>query len=101
LAFQVVAYDPAVGTADGAGIDFVEFQISGPDGAPIYAKRESTPGYCAFGGGEPDCTIFVFADQEFHWPSGAPIQRGIHQLVATVFSHSGPTKTVTTQVEIQ
>lgn len=89
LVFQVEAYDPAVGDWDGAGIRNVEMQIVGPDGEPVYAKVENTAGYCAFGGGEPDCTIWDFAENGYYWPGGRLIRSGQHLLRARINAQDG------------
>jgi hypothetical protein len=61
LVFQVWAYQEAVGTDDGDGIDYVDFFVYGPDDENnrIWEKREQNPPYCAFGGDEvcPGATV--------------------------------------------
>lgn len=89
LVFQVEAYDPAVGDEDGDGIVNVDFEIYAPNGARVYAKTENTAHYCAFGGGEPECNRFIFADNDYSWPDGAPIQNGPHQLAWTAYANDG------------
>ena len=76
LAFRVRAFDSTVGERDGAGIANVDLIVLDPDGNEVYRRRESTAGYCAFGGGEPNCTVYVFADHENAWPNGEPIRDG-------------------------
>lgn len=76
LAFRVRAFDSTVGERDGAGIANVDLIILDPDGNEVYRRRESTAGYCAFGGGEPNCTVYVFADHDNAWPNGEPIRDG-------------------------
>src|SRR5690606_27135396 len=71
LAFQVLAYDPNVGNDDGDGIDYVDLVVVGPDGGVVYAKREETAAYCAFGGGAP-CQPWVFGDNDSSWPGNVP-----------------------------
>jgi Tol biopolymer transport system component len=51
--FQAVAYNPAVGTTDGAGIQQVEFEIRDSTNALLYSFTDTTAAYCAFGGGSP------------------------------------------------
>ncbi|MCB9453324.1 MAG: PD40 domain-containing protein [Anaerolineaceae bacterium] len=54
--FQAVAYDPAVGTNDGDGIQRVEFEVYNPSGALIHSSSETQAAFCAFGGNVP-CNI--------------------------------------------
>ena len=89
LVFQVEAYDRAVGDEDGDGITKVDFEIYAPNGDRVYAKTENTAHYCAFGGGEPECNRFIFADNDYHWPDGAPIENGPHQLAWTAHTRDG------------
>jgi hypothetical protein len=101
LVFQVEAYDPAVGNEDGDGIRQVDFEIYDASGDRVYAKTENTAHYCAFGGGEPECNRFIFADNAYHWPNGAPIQNGTHQLVWTAHARDGRTTTGEWTIEIE
>lgn len=61
LVFQVWAYQDAVGTDDGDGIDYVDFYIYGPDDEnhQVWHQREQNSPFCAFGGGNvcPSATI--------------------------------------------
>lgn len=101
FAFRVEAYDPAVGTRDGAGIARVEMRILGPDGQEVHQRTESTAGYCVFGGGEPTCNRWDFAAHGGRWPGGALLQGGLHTLQATIHARNGRTASVSTVVEIQ
>lgn len=102
LVFQVEAYDPAVGNSDGAGIDHVDLDIIGPNNKRVYHHAENTAHYCAFGGGEPNCNEFEFAQNNYHWPdNGSEIRNGQYRLVATVHAKDGRSKTVELQVKIQ
>jgi uncharacterized protein YraI len=99
LVFQVIAMDPNVGNDDGAGIDNVQLAIYGPDGK-VYERQENNAHYCAFGGGEPDCTVFHLNDND-HWPNNGPeIKSGSYNLVGTVHAKDGRTATVNGSVEI-
>ncbi|MCL4863512.1 MAG: hypothetical protein KJZ93_29170 [Caldilineaceae bacterium] len=100
LVFRVEAYDPAVGDWDGAGIRNVEMQIVGPDGAPVYARVENNAGYCAFSGGEPDCTIWDFAENGYYWPGGRLIRSGAHLLRARINAQDGRQAIVEMRIEI-
>ncbi|MDQ5850571.1 MAG: hypothetical protein M3380_00590, partial [Chloroflexota bacterium] len=86
LVIQVKARLRSAGPADGAGIDHVNIRItrisddpSKPDEA-VHERPEQDPGYCAFGGGEPDCTVWVFAEHGNTWPDGKPIANGRHRV---------------------
>jgi hypothetical protein len=100
LVFQVLAYDPEVGTADGAGIDYVDLRII-RNGEEVYQRREQNAAYCAFAGGEPDCNVLVFAEQNNEWPDGRSIEAGSYRLRATVRAENGRQKTVETTIQIQ
>jgi hypothetical protein len=101
LVFQVEAYDPNVGTSDGDGIRNVDLWIYGPDGEIVYQRTESTAGYCAFSGGEPDCLVLDLHNNGY-WPNGGPpIQGGVHRLQATVHARDGRDTTIESEVTIQ
>ncbi len=69
IVFQVEVFDTRAGLVDGAGIENVTFRIEADDGQGevVYERRERTPGFCVFGGGEPDCTILPLEDHS-RWP---------------------------------
>ncbi|MEZ5943681.1 MAG: hypothetical protein R3C18_19980 [Planctomycetaceae bacterium] len=98
LVFQVAAHDPNVGNRDGDGIANVDTQIYGPDGALVW--RESNAGYCAFGGGEPDCTVLDLAGYGDQWPDGQPMRQGTHRLHAIVHGQNGDQVEVETAVNL-
>jgi hypothetical protein len=97
LVFQVRA---TAGHNDGDGIANVDLRIIGPSGQ-VYQRTENDPHYCAFGGGEPNCNIWVFAEHSYTWPNGQPIEPGTHILRATVNASNGQSTMVETTVEIQ
>lgn len=102
LVFQVEAYAPDIGSNDGDGIDHIDMDIFGPNGRQVYHHVESTVHYCAFGGGEPDCNLFSFADSRYRWPDNGPqIRNGQYRLVATVHAKDGRSQTVETVVGIE
>jgi hypothetical protein len=82
LVFRVRALDPAEGNKDGDGITYVDMIILDEDGNEVYRKRETASGYCAFGGGAPNCTVWDFGEHDDSWPSGAPLNEGEHTLRA-------------------
>ncbi|MEZ4866971.1 MAG: hypothetical protein R3C14_36955 [Caldilineaceae bacterium] len=76
LAFRVRANDRRVGNRDGDGIDFVTMEIFDENGRRVSNHRENNAGYCAFGGGEPDCNTYNFEDHDNRWPNGDPVRNG-------------------------
>ncbi len=98
LVFQVFASTDGVN--DGAGIDRVDMRIIGPNGE-VHQRTEQTAAYCAFGGGEPDCSIWNFAEHGNEWPNGDPIEPGDYILRATVYAKDGSTAMVEKGIQIQ
>ena len=82
--FRMDVRDLNFGSHEGAGINFVEFSITG-DGVD-YFRREGTAGYCAFGGGEPTCNPWPTDDQgRYTWGEGGPlVQNGEYFASITV-----------------
>lgn len=77
LSIRVFARFPDSATQDGAGVDNVQIAIGNDQTGDLVQQRiERTAGYCAFGGGEPDCVPWVFAEQNNQWPNGQPIADG-------------------------
>jgi len=101
LVFRVVAYDPSAGDNDGDGIDRVEMRVLDPDGRVVHERTERTAGYCLFGGGEPDCTVWQFARNNYRWPDGAPIASGLHTLQATAYARGGGAARVEAQISLE
>ena len=99
--FRVQAYDRAVGTRDGAGIDSVDMRILDSSGHQVHQRTEKTAGYCSFGGGEPDCTTWNFAGHNFQWPNGDAIGADVYTLQATIHAQDGRTLTIAGTVQIQ
>jgi serine/threonine protein kinase/Tol biopolymer transport system component len=100
LVFQVQAYDPAKGNTDGAGINNVDMSIIDSANKVVYHRTEQNAAYCSFGGGEPDCTIWVFSDHNYKWPDGSPIKDGNYTLKAQVNAKDGRTTQVQTAIKI-
>jgi len=86
LVFQVLAHSPLNATQDGSGIDSVDFRIEDQDGNEVHHRVEKTAAYCAFGGGEPDCTVWDFAKNNYKWPGGAKIESGTYTIYINVYS---------------
>lgn len=79
LVFQVEAFNPDDGGADGDGIQNVDLWIYGPDGNEVYHRTENNAHYCAFAGGEPECNAFDLQGND-QWPDGPTIEGGFHTL---------------------
>ena len=47
-------------------------------GELVQERTERTAGYCSFGGGEPDCDIWVFAEHDNQWPNGQAVADGTY-----------------------
>ena len=86
LVFQVEPYDPAIGTDDGDGIRQVNFTIINRDNndEEVYTRTEQNPRFCAFGGGEPNCTVFDFQQNDFRWPDGPPLENANYRAVIEI-----------------
>ncbi len=89
MVFQVEVFDAGVGSQDGDGIENVTFRITDPSGALVHERTENQAGYCVFGGGEPDCTVWVFAEHDYRWPDGEPMANGTHNVQATINPEDG------------
>lgn len=91
LVFQVKVRNPEAGGKDGAGIQAVDFSIT-LYGQEVYSHTEKTPAYCAFGGGEPYCNVFNFAENQYLWPgTHVHLQDGTYTLNVTIHTKSGET----------
>lgn len=102
LAFRLRTFDRTAGNRDGDGIANVVMIVRDPDGNEVYRKRENTAGYCAFGGGEPNCNLYIFADHDNAWPNGEPIRDGeIYTLAAEIHAKDGSSTTFARDVELQ
>lgn len=99
LVFQVVAFDPNVGSNDGDGIDSVVMQIFDSNGK-VYERQENNAAYCAFAGGEPDCNIWFFHDNDNKWPDGGSVNYGAHTLRAIIRAESGEQLVIERAIQI-
>jgi formylglycine-generating enzyme required for sulfatase activity len=109
LVFEVRAYDPAVGTANGDGIQMVEMQILDPDdGAAVFSTElvtespletavETEVVYCAFA---EDCAPWVFSEHNYTWPGGDPVRSGPYLLRAIVSTPDNMRTVAQTQIEV-
>ena len=79
--YRLSAHDINVGEDDGDGIASIEFTIRDSDGNVVHSNSEETPGFCVFGGGEPDCNTWLLEDYVYKWPSsGIPVEEGVYEL---------------------
>jgi hypothetical protein len=96
IVFRVEVFDkntPGPHT-DGAGIQNVKFVITGPkkkngEVEGVHKRTENTAGYCAFGGGEPNCDVWVFSQRGNKWPDGKAIEDGLHSVTITITPKQG------------
>jgi hypothetical protein len=93
VVFQVEVFDETVGKRDGDGIASVTFSISDESGKVVHSRTENTAGYCVFGGGEPDCTVWQFYKQGNRWPGGAALRYGTHDVRITIKPKKGASVT--------
>ncbi len=101
LVFQAEASYSNVGSNDGAGIDHVDFWIIDLNGNVVHQSTERNVKYCAFGGGEPDCNVWDFAQHGNKWPSGAPIYSSDYFLRAVAYAADGRTGAADDQISVQ
>ena len=84
--FRMRVADTRFGTEDGAGIDYVEFIITTPDGDPVYFRRENTAAYCVFAGSEPNCNPWPTTNGRYVWGEGGPVvQAGDYEASILVY----------------
>lgn len=94
LVFRVIAYESKGPQTDGAGIKNVAFKICRDncdnDQNIVYQRTEQNAAYCAFGGGEPTCSVFTFKRGSY-WPdTKTPVQDGNYVVEATATSKKNP-----------
>ena len=84
MVFQAEVRDSSVGPNDGDGIQSVRFAITDDRGQEVHVQQENDAGYCVFGGGEPDCNVWVFAETGYRWPDGAMLFPGSYSVVIDI-----------------
>jgi hypothetical protein len=84
VVYYLNVYDPAYGSQSGAGIVSVDFSIEDPFGQIVQQQTELNVKYCAFGGGEPVCNVWVFAEHGGTWPTGQAVENGFHTAVMII-----------------
>lgn len=66
---------------EGQGVEELRFTITEASGQVVHTQTVDKPLYCAFGGSESNCDIWVFAEHNNRWPSGAQVRSGLHNAV--------------------
>jgi hypothetical protein len=84
MVFQVEVRDRDVGPNDGDGIENVRFTITDDHGQQVHFRQENNAGYCVFGGGEPDCNVWGFAQSGYRWPDGEVLFPGNYSVVIDI-----------------
>ena len=92
IVFAVEVFDTRVGLEDGDGIQFVDFSIQDDNGEEVYWHREEDPGYCVFGGGDPNCSVLFFSNNN-RWPGAGRIEDGDYQAVIDIIAENGDSTT--------
>ena len=100
LNFEVRAWNPAVGTTNGAGVLNVVLSVINSANVVVYQTTDATVPYCLFGG-STSCNSWVFADHGKKWPNGQAIVSGTYTLQARVTAGDGRSRTVSVTVRIQ
>jgi hypothetical protein len=76
IVFRLFVFDTSKGNHDGDGITSVDISITDPNGKGVSSRTEGIAGYCAFGGGEPNCNVWHFAEHNNQWPDGTSVCAG-------------------------
>ncbi len=106
LVYEVQTYDPAVGAANGDGIEQVELKmLDYGRGEEIFSTTLETAidadgqvTYCAFSSA---CEPWDFAANGYVWPNGEPITSGLYLLRAIVTTPDGGNAVVQKEFELQ
>jgi hypothetical protein len=80
LWFRVYAHKPVSSKIDGENIESVTFTILNSKDQTVHYREEKQAGYCAFGGGEPDCVVWNFAENHYTWPDGGKMVSGTYTI---------------------
>lgn len=89
LAFNAEVYNPSAGSRDGAGIQEVTITITDSNGNLVHQRTERTAAYCVFGGGEPDCNVWNFAEHDFRWPDGEELRTDKYNVSFDIVQEDG------------
>lgn len=88
LVAQAMAYYPAAGYFDGAGIQRVVFSIYDPNGTQVYQKQENSAPYCVNGDSGGICSPLTIYNT-WTWPNpDVPVISGTHTLEVTAYTTS-------------
>ncbi len=72
-------------TPNNRRIDHVDFVITDDNGDEVYRRTERVYGYCAFGGGEPNCNVLEIG-RDARWPgTDNRIRNGDYNVEARIF----------------
>jgi hypothetical protein len=95
MAIRVDARIPGTAATNGDGIQNVQIVVfDNQSGETVIDQTEGTAGYCSFGGGEPDCTIWRFAEHGNRWPKGQQVVNGTYSVNVTINPKDGAYPTV-------
>lgn len=89
MVLRVEVFDTRAGLVDGDGIQEVTFTIEDADGRVVHERTERTPGYCIFGGGEPNCNVLDFERENFRWPNEGEIFNGDYLVKIDIVPENG------------
>lgn len=89
MVMRVEVFDTRAGLNDGAGIQEVTFTVEDAEGHVVHTRTEKVPGYCIFGGGEPDCTVHNFEQENFRWPNNEEIVNGDYLVKVDIVPEEG------------
>ena len=90
MALRVEVFDTRSDQNDGDGIAHVTFSIfDNFSSDPVYSNQEETAPFCLFGGNDPLCTTWVFAQNGLRWPSGEPIYNESYNALINIVPLNG------------
>lgn len=91
---RVMTHDLREGEYDGAGIDYVGFQVFQNFGNfdQVYSREERTAGFCIFRGGEPNCNPWFYdAQGRATWGEGGRVvESGDYHISVNIVSKFPP-----------
>lgn len=105
LVYEVWAYDSSIGTVNGTGIETVVMTIlDHTNGQAVFATEPITASttltatqFCAF---SDACGAWDFAENDYTWPNGTPIENGRYTLRAEARTPEDRRKIVQVPIEI-
>jgi hypothetical protein len=87
--------------SDGHNISLVDMRILNSEEVQVHQNIDNKIKYCAFGGGSPNCNVWVFADHDNKWPDGQPINAGLYTLQAIVQTTDGRSQIINNTFQIR